>query len=52
MNADLILVMQDGRIIQKGKHAELVKQDGVYQEIFNMQTRIETELSEELSHAS
>ncbi|MHB8089464.1 MAG: ABC transporter ATP-binding protein, partial [Anaerolineaceae bacterium] len=48
--ADLILVMDKGRIIQRGKHAELVKQDGIYQQIFNIQTRIEVELEKELSN--
>jgi ATP-binding cassette subfamily B protein len=51
MNADLILVMEDGRIIQHGTHASLFKQPGVYQQIYNIQTRIETELEEELSSA-
>lgn len=48
--ADLILVMDKGRIIQRGKHADLVKQDGIYQQIFNIQTRIEVELEKELSN--
>jgi len=52
MTADLILVMKDGHIIQRGTHQDLIDQEGIYQEIFNMQTRIETELNEELSHAS
>ena len=52
MAADLILVMQDGKIIQRGTHKELIKQKGIYSQIYNMQTRIETELEEELSHAS
>jgi ATP-binding cassette subfamily B protein len=52
MTADLILVMKDGRILQRGNHADLVQQDGIYREIYDMQTRIETELNEELSHAS
>lgn len=51
MDADLILVMEDGRIIQRGSHKELVRQEGVYQQIFNIQTRIESELKEELSSA-
>jgi ATP-binding cassette subfamily B protein len=33
MNADLILVMDKGRIIQKGKHDELLAQDGMYRRI-------------------
>ena len=52
MTADLILVMENGRIIQQGTHNDLIEDEGIYREIFNMQTRIETELSEELSHAS
>jgi ATP-binding cassette subfamily B protein len=51
MNADLILVMQDGRIIQRGKHGTLIKEDGVYRKIYDIQTRIETELEEEISSA-
>jgi ATP-binding cassette, subfamily B, bacterial len=48
--ADMILVMDKGRIIQRGKHTDLVKQEGVYQQIFNIQTRIEVELEKELSN--
>ena len=29
-NADQILVVDKGRIVQKGKHNELMKQDGIY----------------------
>lgn len=52
MSADLILVLDQGRIVQKGKHADLVKSEGIYKQIFNMQTRIESELDQELSNAS
>ena len=48
--ADLILVMDKGRIVQRGRHAALVKQPGIYQQIFNIQTRIEVELEKELSN--
>jgi ATP-binding cassette subfamily B protein len=51
MNADLILVMDKGRIIQKGKHAELVGQDGMYRKIYDLQTRIDEELELELSES-
>lgn len=50
-NADLILVMDKGRIIQQGKHADLVQQEGVYRQIFNIQTRIEDELEKEIADA-
>ena len=29
-NADQIVVIDKGRIVQKGKHAELMKEDGIY----------------------
>jgi len=49
MDADLILVMDGGRIVQQGTHNELVKIDGIYRQIFDIQTRIETELEKEIS---
>ena len=49
MNADLILVMDKGRIFQRGTHAELMAQDGIYRYIFEIQTRIEIELEEEIA---
>jgi len=36
-NADLILVMKEGRIVQRGAHSELVAQPGVYQELCKVQ---------------
>jgi ATP-binding cassette subfamily B protein len=51
MNADLILVMEKGRIIQKGTHDELIEQDGMYRQIFELQTRIDEELQVELSQS-
>jgi len=51
MNADLILVMDKGRIIQKGTHAELLAQDGMYRKIYELQTRIDEELAMEISQS-
>jgi ATP-binding cassette subfamily B protein len=51
MNADLVLVMDKGRIIQRGSHAELVAVEGPYRQIYDIQTRIETELEREIAHA-
>ena len=50
VNADRILVMKDGKIIQSGKHEELIRQNGMYRKIHNIQTRIEDELESELNH--
>lgn len=36
-NADLILVMKDGNIIEQGKHDELLKMNGFYAELYNSQ---------------
>ena len=50
MNADQILVMDKGRIVQHGKHNSLMQVDGIYREIYNIQTRIEHELEEEIAN--
>ena len=52
MKADLILVLDKGKIIQKCTHQELLQQEGVYRNIFEIQTKIEEDLQEELSRAS
>ena len=36
-NADLILVMKDGDIIESGDHDELIEQNGFYAELYNSQ---------------
>ena len=36
-DADLILVMKDGDIIEQGDHEELLKQNGFYAELYNSQ---------------
>jgi ATP-binding cassette subfamily B protein len=50
MSADLILVLDKGLIVQRGKHDELVQQDGIYRQIHHMQTQFEVELEKELAH--
>jgi len=50
-SANQIIVMDKGRIVQHGTHSELLKQPGIYQQIFNIQTRIEVELEKELTNA-
>jgi ATP-binding cassette subfamily B protein len=36
-NADIILVMKDGNIVEQGSHDELMKQNGTYAELYNAQ---------------
>jgi ATP-binding cassette subfamily B protein len=52
MNADLILVLDQGRIVQRGTHSELMAQEGMYRRIYDMQARIEVELEKEIRQAS
>jgi ABC transporter, permease/ATP-binding protein len=35
--ADIILVMKEGHIIERGNHEELIKQNGFYKELYNSQ---------------
>ena len=37
INADLILVMDKGRIVARGKHAELLEESEIYADIYNSQ---------------
>jgi ATP-binding cassette subfamily B protein len=36
-NADKILVLKDGDVIESGKHEELLSQGGFYAELYNSQ---------------
>lgn len=51
MDADIIIVMDEGRIVQRGTHADLVEQPGIYQRVFDLQARIEAELEKEIADA-
>lgn len=51
MNANLILVLDKGRIIQSGTHQELLALEGVYKKIHNIQTQIDAELEKEIANA-
>lgn len=48
MDADLILVLNDGRIVERGAHEDLIAQDGIYRRIYELQARIEGELDREI----
>ena len=47
--ADMILVLEDGRITQQGTHAELCRQPGLYQRINSIQTALEEELNDAIA---
>ncbi|MGS5449677.1 hypothetical protein ACVD45_00015 [Staphylococcus aureus] len=36
-NADIIYVLQDGQMCEQGKHDELLKLQGIYNELWNLQ---------------
>ena len=44
MRADNILVLDGGRIVQQGAHHELIRQDGLYKQIYELQARVEQEV--------
>ena len=44
--ADKILVLDKGQIVQSGKHEELVKENGLYKELWGIQGQLEKEFEE------
>jgi ATP-binding cassette subfamily B multidrug efflux pump len=43
MHADQIIVLDEGRIVERGAHAELVKRGGIYADLYELQTRSDAE---------
>ncbi len=41
LDADIIVVLKDGEVIEKGSHAELIELDGFYAELYNNQFVVE-----------
>ena len=37
-NADHIIVLEAGRVVEDGTHQELIKNDGLYRKLIEMQT--------------
>jgi ATP-binding cassette subfamily B multidrug efflux pump len=46
--ADVILVMDQGRIVERGTHANLISKDGLYREIYELQFRDQERFQEEI----
>ncbi|MCW4050754.1 MAG: ATP-binding cassette domain-containing protein, partial [Candidatus Bathyarchaeota archaeon] len=42
-NADKIVVLSEGRIVESGTHDELVENEGLYKHLYEMQFKYETE---------
>jgi subfamily B ATP-binding cassette protein MsbA len=40
LHADLIVVLQEGRIVEQGRHEELVRRGGVYQKLYELQFNV------------
>jgi ATP-binding cassette subfamily B protein len=43
--ADLILVVNDGQVVERGAHAELLAQDGLYARLYRTQFREQLRLA-------
>jgi ATP-binding cassette subfamily B protein len=43
VEADLILVMKDGRVVEKGRHGELIEAGGYYRRLYSAQFAREEE---------
>ncbi len=50
IDADLVLVLDKGRIVQQGRHRDLVAQEGMYKRIYDLQARIEQEVEREVAY--
>jgi ABC-type multidrug transport system fused ATPase/permease subunit len=50
-DADQILVMRDGRIVERGTHAELIELDGQYREIYDLELRDQEEALQNMETA-
>jgi len=46
--ADLIVVMDKGRIVQRGAHKELIRHDGLYRQIYDLQLKGHEKFAEEM----
>ncbi len=50
INADQILVLDEGKIVQHGQHRELLAEGGLYKEIYDLQLKDQERLRRELMH--
>jgi ATP-binding cassette, subfamily B, bacterial len=50
--ADQVIVLEAGRIIQRGTHEELARRDGLYRRLWEIQNKIEADLRDGLAAAT
>ncbi len=48
-NADVILILENGKIVERGSHQELLSRGGIYQKIYELQLRPQEAASDILS---
>ncbi|MCL2867063.1 MAG: ABC transporter ATP-binding protein/permease [Clostridia bacterium] len=48
--ADMIVVLEDGRVSQQGTHDELIHIEGLYRKVYQIQSALEAELSGEVTN--
>ncbi len=50
-NADLILILKEGQIVERGKHNELMTRNGLYQQIYQSQLSVAQGLGENFENS-
>lgn len=48
-SADMIVVLSEGRIAEKGNHDELIKKGGLYKQLYEMQFKYEAQIEQQTS---
>lgn len=46
-NADLILVLEDGQVVERGKHSELMARNGLYRQVYEAQLSVTEDSGED-----
>ncbi|GAA0864711.1 ABC transporter ATP-binding protein [Paraclostridium tenue] len=49
MSCDNIIVLDDGKVIESGNHESLIKTNGLYKKVYDMQSSVESELTDTLN---
>ena len=47
--ADLILVLEDGKLVQAGTHVDLIRQDGLYRKVWAIQNSLEDDIKQQIA---